>query len=49
MITIMFKTYTLAQRSIYSNRAIKYSNKAFTIDGTSGSAVTHQSVYYQYL
>ena len=42
----MFRTYCLARRSIYSNRTVKYSNKAFSVKGmrTFDSAVTHQSV-----
>ena len=40
-ITITFKSYSFAQKSIYSNKAVKYSYKAFRLDGTSDSAVTH--------
>ena len=40
----MSETYSLARPLIYYNRAVKYSNKAFRLDGTSDSAVTRQSV-----
>ena len=38
----IYNLFTWHKRSIYSNRTVKHSKKAFSVEGASDSAITHQ-------